>query len=169
MNPEESNLDEHLFAIADALGPDVVELAPADEGHFDGASVALMVSSAVAGAVGSGVLAAVTQSAQEGTERLIQSAVATVRRLLSRKAIEPLFQEDVPPEQRDTALDAAAARYSAALQAIEHLDTTVRDQLAQASAAAIRDTLEELGLGEQAGERVRSEVYLQLTLSIHQS
>jgi hypothetical protein len=94
-----------------------MELAPPDEKHFDGSGTALLVASAVAGAVGSGVLAAIRQAAQNGSTALIKKAAAEIRKRLSGENVQQIFAAEGTRDSDDAAMDAAASVFAAARQA----------------------------------------------------
>jgi hypothetical protein len=162
------NPDEPIFAVADALGPDFIELAPADEGHFDGSGVALLVAAATVSAVGSGIAAGIRQTAQEGTVLVIKKAAAQIRRRLSGSQIRQVFSTESTPQAHEAALDAAASQFAAAVRAARDLEAAQQAQLAELSAAAVRDALQRHGLRAAAASRVQRAVELQITVSLRQ-
>jgi hypothetical protein len=158
--------DEPIYAIADALGPDVIELAPADEDHFDASSAALMAASAVAGAVGSGILGSIRQAAQDSTTALLRKAGWEIGRRITRKHLQPIFDSDIGQEAEIAALDAAASQLRAAAGAIKELDAARRDQLVQISAAAVGEALMRLGLNDATANRVQQTVQVQIQITL---
>jgi hypothetical protein len=160
--------DEPVFAIADALGPDVMELAPPDEKHFDGSGTALLVASAVAGAVGSGVLAAIRQAAQNGSTALIKKAAAEIRKRLSGKNVQQIFAAEGTRDSDDAAMDAAASVFAAARQALGELEAAQQTELAKGSAAAAGEALHRLGLRQEVASRVRQEIEVQISVTMRQ-
>jgi hypothetical protein len=158
--------DAAVFAVADAIGADVLELAPADEGHFDGASIALMAASAITGAVGSGILAAFAQAAQNGTGQLISKVTEEIRRRLSRQAIQPKLAGELSTQDQDASIDTAAQQFESAATKILSLETALQQQLAAAAASAAGNALRQLGLSHPGATRVEAEVEIQLHVSI---
>lgn len=160
--------DEPIFAIADALGPDVMELAPPDEKHFDGSGTALLVASAVVGAVGSGVLAAIRQAAQDGSTALIKKAAAVIRERLSGKDVQQIFAAEGTRDSDDAAMDAAASVFAAARQVLGELEAAQQAELAEGSAGAAGEVLHRLGLRQEVASRVKQEVEAQILLTVRQ-
>jgi hypothetical protein len=159
--------DEAVFAVADALGPDFVELAPDGEAHFDPSSIALIAAASIVSAACGGVLAGIRQAAQGATSALIQSVAQAVRRRLSRERVTNTFTEVADGTARDAVLDAAAADLAETQRSAAGLGQADLARIVDATAAAVRQELEGLGLSPRPAERVQHAVSIQLAITIN--
>lgn len=159
--------DEAVFAVADALGPDFVELAPDGEAHFDPSSIALIAAASIVSAACGGVLAGIQQAAQGATTTLIQSVTRAVRRRLPRERVNNTFTEVADDTTRDAALDAAAADLAEVQQSAAGLGQADLARIVDATATAVRQELEGLGLSTRPAERVQHSVTVQLAITVN--
>ena len=159
--------DEAVFAVADALGPDFVELAPDGEAHFDPSSIALIAATSIVSAACGGVLAGIQQAAQGATAALIESVTQAVRRRLPRKRVKETFTEVTDDTARDAALDAAAADLAEVQQSAAGLGQAELARIVEATAAVVRQELEGLGLSPGPAERVQHSVSVQLAITVN--
>jgi len=159
--------DESVFAVADALGPDFVELAPDGEAHFDPSNIALIAATSILTAACGGVLAAIQQSAQAATTSVLQAVRQAVRGRLSRKRVQEAFTEVTDDKARDAAFDATAASLAEVQRSAAGLDPAELAGMVEAAAAAVRQELEGLGLSPSPAERVQRSVSIQLAITVN--
>jgi hypothetical protein len=159
--------DEAVFAVADALGPDFIELAPDGEAHFDPSNIALIVATSIVTAACGGVLAAIRQSAQAVTASVLQAVTQAVRGRLSHRRVQQAFTEVTDDKARDAALDAAAAELADVQRSATGLDRAELARIVEASAAVVRQELEGLGLRPDPAERVQRSVSVQLAVTVN--
>jgi hypothetical protein len=158
--------DGTVFAAADALGPDFVELAPDGEAHFDPSGIALLAAASIVSAACGGVLAGIRQAAQGATTALIDGVVRAVRQRLPRDGVRKTFTEVADDTAMDAALDAAAADLAEVRTFAVGIGQADLARIVDATATAVRQELESLGLSPNPAERVRQCLSVQLAITV---
>jgi hypothetical protein len=163
MNIDET--EETAFELTEAIGPDFIQLAPRGEGHLDTAELAIHISYVVMTAVGSGIVAGITEWSKTKTVDLLNTISGEISKRLT-SFIHTTFSKIHTPQVQQAALQDAAATMRSAHDASQQLDESLTNAVIAASSSSIRNTLEELGLNARSAERVEVTLTQRLSISL---
>jgi len=162
------DLEDRVLSIADAIGPDYIDLGPPDEAHFDPVTIGLMVAIWIAGAVGDGIHEGIKEASSAGTQAVLKAVTSRIQERLVPRQIRKAFRQPKTGSQLDMEMKAATQKLASAHDSTRALDEDTVGQIVTASASAVRRSLEASGLGGSGAERLQKSVEANINIVLRQ-
>jgi hypothetical protein len=156
-------VEDSAFAIVDALGADVLQLAPPDKKHFDPASITLTAAFFLLGAIGKGVAEGLQEWSKDKTVASLERIGNAVGRAV-RDMVPRAFSADTDRESLARAGSESDAALNSAARVVDDAAVDATDQIIGVSVTASTEALQDLGLTDEAAKRIADTLRTQLTV-----